>query len=169
LSAYRAWVEAVAGRSDPMFFTVIERASQRAMGVASYLRIDPENGSIEVGHIHFSPLLQRNPAGTEALYLMMRQAFELGYRRFEWKCNALNERSRHAAQRLGLSYEGVFRHATIAKGRNRDTAWYAAVDSEWPRLQAAYDTWLAAENFDDDGRQRVALSALTDPILVARG
>ena len=126
-------------------------------------------GAIEVGHLNFSPLLQRRPGATEAMFLMMKWAFEAGYRRYEWKCNALNQPSRDAAMRLGLSYEGVFRQATISKGRNRDTAWYAAIDGEWPALKAAFETWLAPENFDADGRQRQSLSALTGPVLVARG
>lgn len=169
LADYRAWAAAMAAKSDPLFFAVVPAATGRAAGVASYLRIDPAAGSIEVGHIAYSPLLQRTPAATEALYLLMRQAFELGYRRYEWKCDALNAKSRAAAQRLGLSYEGVFRQATLYKGRNRDTAWYAAVDGEWPRLRAAFETWLAPENFDDHGRQRQPLAALTAPLLVQRG
>ena len=120
------------------------------MGVASYLRIDEEIGSIEVGHILYSPLLQRRRAGTEAMYLMMRRAFdELGYRRYEWKCDALNEASRRAAARLGFVYEGTFRQATIYKGRNRDTAWYSILDSEWPRLRTAFEAWLQPANFDE--------------------
>ena len=124
--------------------------------MASYLRIAPEAGSIEVGHINFSPLLQQTPAATEAMYLMMKRAFDLGYRRYEWKCDALNAPSRTAAERLGLSYEGMFRQATVYKGRNRDTAWYAAIDQEWPALAAAFERWLAPENFDGDGMQRPA-------------
>ena len=139
------------------------------MGVASYLRIDPGNGSIEVGHINYSPLLQRTFAGTEAMYLMMKQAFELGYRRYEWKCNALNAPSREAAQRLGLSFEGIFRQAKIVKGRNRDTAWYAAIDTEWPAVQKAFLRWLDPSNFDEQGKQRIRLSDLTKPILKQRG
>ena len=130
------------------------------MGVASYLRIAPGAGSIEVGHINFSPLLQRTPAATEAMYLMMRHAFELGYRRYEWKCDALNAPSRAAAERLGLSFEGVFRQALVYKGRNRDSAWYAAIDKEWPALKSAFERWLAPENFDASGRQRKKLAEL---------
>ena len=103
------------------------------------------------------------------MYLMMERAFDLGYRRYEWKCNALNEPSRRAAQRLGLSYEGVFRQAAVVKGRNRDTAWYAAIDQEWPALKAAFEQWLESSNFDESGRQRVSLSALTEPLLKQRG
>jgi len=166
---YRDWVNASAASSDPLFFAIIDKSSGRAVGVASYLRIDPRHGSIEVGHLMFSPLLQGRPAATEAMYLMMKRAFELGYRRYEWKCNALNEPSRRAAQRLGLSYEGLFRQAAVIKGRNRDTAWYAAIDSEWPALRAAFQKWMEPSNFDDNGQQRVALSSLTVPLLKQRG
>jgi RimJ/RimL family protein N-acetyltransferase len=168
LDEYRTWMATIAGRDDPQFHAVIDLATNTAVGIASYLRIDPNAGSIEVGHINYSPRLQRSLASTEAMYLMMRRAFELGYRRYEWKCNALNAPSRAAAQRLGFSYEGVFRQATVVKGRNRDTAWYAAIDSEWPALDRAFRQWLDPSNFVD-GRQRVSLRALTEPILVARG
>ncbi len=166
---YRDWVSTSADSNDPMFFAIIDTASGKAVGVASYLRIDPRHGSIEVGHLQFSPLLQGKPAATEAMYLMIKRAFELGYRRYEWKCNSLNEPSRRAAQRLGLSYEGLFRQAAVVKGRNRDTAWYAAIDQEWPSLQAVFQQWLEPNNFDDSGRQKVALSALTAPLLKQRG
>jgi len=169
LDAYAAWVTAVAAAADPQFHAVIDLVSGRPVGVASYLRIDPGAGSIEVGHIHYSPLLQRTIAATEAMYLMMKRAFDLGYRRYEWKCNALNAPSRAAAMRLGFSYEGIFRQARIDKGRNRDTAWYAMIDKEWPALDAAFRRWLDPSNFDERGRQRVALSTLTAPILVSRG
>jgi RimJ/RimL family protein N-acetyltransferase len=166
---YVGWAASVAGKDDPQFHAVIDAATGKAVGVASYLRIDPNAGSIEVGHINYSPRLQQTPAATEAMYLMMRRAFELGYRRYEWKCNALNAPSRAAAQRLGLSYEGVFRQATVVKGRNRDTAWYAAIDREWPALDRAFRQWLDPANFDERGRQRTSLRTLTAPILVARG
>jgi RimJ/RimL family protein N-acetyltransferase len=162
-------VSASATTSDPLFFAIVDKALKRAVGVASYLRIDPRHGSIEVGHLMFSPLLQGKPAATEAMFLMMERAFEMGYRRYEWKCNALNEPSRRAAQRLGLSYEGLFRQAAVVKGRNRDTAWYAAIDQEWPALKAAFQKWLEPSNFDEGGRQRVALSTLTAPLLKQRG
>ena len=164
---YAAWLEQQSRSLDPLFFTVV--MPDGPAGVASYLRIDPANGSIEVGHIHWSPLLQRAPAATEAMYLMMRRVFELGYRRYEWKCNALNAPSRAAAQRLGFSYEGLFRQAGVVKGRNRDTAWYSILDGEWPALRAAYERWLAPSNFDAGGRQKSALSALTAPLLAQRG
>jgi len=167
-SALKAWLEEIASKSDPLFYTVMDRQS-KAVGVASYLRITPASGSIEVGHIHFSPQLQATPAATEAMYLMMRHAFALGYRRYEWKCDALNQRSRRAALRLGLSFEGVFRQATLYKGRNRDTAWYATIDLEWPQLKAAFEAWLDPANFDNSGQQKQSLSDLTAPILVASG
>jgi RimJ/RimL family protein N-acetyltransferase len=169
LDAYITWVTGVVAAADPQFHAVVDLASGRAVGVASYLRIDPAAGSIEVGHIHYSPLLQRTIAATEAMYLMMKRAFDLGYRRYEWKCNALNAPSRAAAMRLGFSYEGIFRQARVDKGRNRDTAWYAMIDREWPALDEAFRRWLDPSNFDERGRQRVALSTLTAPILVSRG
>jgi RimJ/RimL family protein N-acetyltransferase len=169
LTDYRAWMEASCLGDDPLFFAIIDLADGQPAGVASYLRIAPESGSIEVGHIHYAPRLQRSPAATEAMYLLMKQAFALGYRRYEWKCDALNARSRAAAQRLGLSFEGLFRQATVYKGRNRDTAWYAAIDAEWPALSEAFQAWLASDNFDDQGRQRIRLADLTRPILQQRG
>lgn len=169
LLSYRDWVAQFSGTSDPLFFAVVSNETGKAVGVASYLRIDPANGSIEVGHLNFSPLMQQAPVATEAMWLMMREAFALGFRRYEWKCNALNQPSRTAAQRLGLSFEGVFRQAAVVKGHNRDTAWYAAIDSEWPALDEAFRQWLSPDNFDGEGRQRIALSKLTAPILVRRG
>jgi RimJ/RimL family protein N-acetyltransferase len=166
LDSYAEWVASVAGRADPQFWAIVDLEAGTAAGIASYLRVDPAAGSIEVGHINYSPLLQRRPAATEAMYLMMRRAFELGYRRYEWKCDALNAPSRAAAQRLGFSYEGIFRQARVTKGRNRDTAWYAAVDGDWPALDRAFRRWLDPSNFDERGNQRVPLRALTRPILV---
>lgn len=166
---YRDWMGQTCLGDDPLFYAVVERATESAVGVASYLRIDPPNGSIEVGHINYSPPLQRTPAATEAMYLMMKRVFDLGYRRYEWKCNALNAPSRVAAQRLGFSFEGVFRQAAVVKGRNRDTAWYAAIDEEWPALEEAFRRWLDPSNFDAEGRQRRPLSALTGPVLKQRG
>lgn len=163
---YAEWIRNFAVSSDPYFLAIRDCHDDTLLGVASYLRVNPEAGSIEVGHIHFSPLLQRRPAATETMYLMMRWAFQAGYRRYEWKCNALNRRSRQAAQRLGFSYEGIFRQATLSRGRNRDTAWFAMIDKEWPMLEQAFTTWLDDANFDADGRQRVALSSLTAPVRV---
>ncbi len=157
IAAYRQWVEDVCSRDDPLFFAIVD-STEGAVGVASYLRIDPSVGSIEVGHINYSPLLQRRRSGTEAMYLLMRRAFdELGYRRYEWKCDALNAVSRRAAERLGFVYEGTFRQATIYKGRNRDTAWYAIIDSEWPKIRHAMEAWLDPGNFDSNELQRTRL------------
>ena len=154
-AAYAAFVESVQTRGDPLFFAVVEVASRRPVGVASYLRIDPAMGSIEVGHLSYAPALQRHPAATEAMFLMMQRAFdELGYRRYEWKCDALNAPSRRAAERLGFRYEGIFRQHVVTKGRNRDSAWYAIVDGEWPQLKQAFTSWLDPVNFDAAGRQR---------------
>jgi RimJ/RimL family protein N-acetyltransferase len=150
---YRAWMEQTCRADDPFFHAVI--VDGRAVGVASYLRIEPAVGVIEVGHINYSPRLQRTPAATEAMYLMMRRVFdELGYRRYEWKCDALNAPSRAAAQRLGFQFEGIFRQATLYKQRNRDSAWFSILDREWPALKSAFERWLAPENFDAAGRQR---------------
>lgn len=160
-AAYRQMLDKVATSADTLFFTIIDKATMRAVGLASYLRIDPTMGSIEVGHLSFSPLLQRRPAATEAMFLMMRTAFAMGYRRYEWKCNALNEPSRRAAIRLGFSFEGVFRQAAVYKQRNRDTAWYSIIDSEWPALGMAFHAWLAPDNFDAAGKQCRSLSSLT--------
>jgi len=167
LESYRQWMRGYCFADDPLFFAIVDGATDSAVGIASYLRINPASGSIEVGHIKYSPRLQRRPAATEAMFLMLKHAFELGYRRCEWKCDALNAASRAAALRLGLSFEGVFRQATVTRGRNRDTAWYAAIDQEWPALRAAFESWLAPDNFDDEGVQRVRLSELTAPILRA--
>ena len=169
LEAYRQWMEASCLGDDPLFHAIIDGATRQAAGVASFMRIDTRNGVIEVGNINYSPLLQRTPAATEAMYLMMRRAFELGYRRYEWKCDSLNAPSRAAAQRLGFSYEGLFRQATVYKGRSRDTAWYSIIDSEWPQLEQVYTHWLAFDNFDAGGQQRQRLSDLTAPLLKQRG
>jgi len=164
---HHAWIRQATNGNDPLFYAITDLDTGQVGGVASYLRITPGSGSIEVGHINLAPALQRRRAATEAIYLMMQWAFQAGYRRFEWKCDALNRPSRRAAQRLGLSYEGVFRQATVVKGRNRDTAWFAAIDAEWPALRAAFDRWLATENFDATGRQREGLSDLTRPLRAA--
>lgn len=157
---FAAWVAQVAGRPDPQFWAIRPRGGDWA-GMASYLRIEPAHGAIEVGNILFSRALQATPAATEAMALMMARAFDLGYRRYEWKCNALNLPSRRAAQRLGFSFEGVFRQHMVIKGRNRDTAWFSITDGEWPGVRDALGRWLAPDNFDTEGRQRLALSALT--------
>ena len=158
LADYVAWLEKDCTGKDPLFHTVLD-AEERPVGIASYLRIEPGAGCIEVGHIHFSPLLQRTVASTEAMFLMMHRVFdELGYRRYEWKCDALNAPSCQTAKRLGFEFEGIFRQATVYKGRNRDTAWFAIVDSDWPAIRAAYERWLDPANFDAEGRQLAPLA-----------
>lgn len=155
---FEAWLHKTCLGDDPLFHTVRLKETGKAVGVASLMRIDPAMGVIETGHIHYSPLLQRTPASTEAMYLLMRRVFdELGYRRYEWKCNNLNEPSKNAAERLGFTYEGVFRQLGIYKGRNRDTAWFSILDREWPIAKAAFEEWLNPANFDDDGTQRQSL------------
>lgn len=151
-----------AASDDPLFFAVVESKGRQAVGLASYLRIAPAAGSLEIGHLHFSPLMQRTPIATETLYLLLHQAFEeLGYRRCEWKCDSLNAPSRAAAGRFGFRYEGLFRQALVTKGRNRDTAWYAILDSEWVWLSQAYRQWLDPSNFTPEGEQKTRLSQLT--------
>ena len=168
LTSYREWLSNSCLGSDPLFFAIFDAADVQPAGIASYLRIAPASGSIEVGHIHFSPRMQRRRAATEAMYLMMKTAFDLGYRRYEWKCDALNAPSRAAAQRLGFSFEGIFRQATVYKDRNRDTAWYSVTDSEWPTLRQAFLAWLDPSNFDQQRRQRTRLRDLTAPLLKSR-
>ena len=156
-TAFGDWLAGTCRGEDPLFHTILD-TDGRALGLSSYLRIDPGNGVIEVGHIHFSPALRRKALATEAMALMMARVFdELGYRRYEWKCDALNAPSRAAAHRLGFTYEGTFRQAAVVKGRNRDTAWFSVLDSEWPDLRARFARWLDPGNFDAEGRQRSAL------------
>jgi RimJ/RimL family protein N-acetyltransferase len=157
---YQAWLAPRPASEDPLFFAFIDLGRGQAVGLGSYLRIEPGSGSIEVGHLQFSPLMQRTPIATEAMYLMMKYAFELGYRRYEWKCDALNAASRRAAERLGFTFEGIFRQAIVYKGRNRDTAWFSILDREWPALEAALRAWLDPANFDAQGRQRQRFEAL---------
>lgn len=161
LAEFQTWLETICLSKDPLFQAIVEQASAKAVGIASYMRIEPSVGVIEVGNINYAPRLQRTVAATEAMYLMMRRVFdELGYRRYEWKCDALNAPSRSAAERLGFTYEGLFRQALVYKGRNRDTAWYSILDREWPVLKEAYEAWLAPENFDGAGCQRERLAQL---------
>lgn len=164
---YHRWVKDVTSDPGNLFFAVYDLQQQAYLGVLSYLRIAPQAGSIEVGNINFSTAMQRSPVSTEAVYLTMQWAFEAGYRRFEWKCNALNAPSRRAAQRLGFSYEGVFRQALVVKGRNRDTSWFAIIDAEWPALKEAFRVWLDPANFDEHGQQRERLSDLTALVRIA--
>lgn len=168
LADFRIWCEEASQSKDPLFFAIVDLVSQRAVGLASYLRIDPRIGCIEVGHLKFSPALQRTPAATEAMHLMMQRAFGLGYRRYEWKCDALNAPSRAAALRLGFTFEGIFRQATVVRGRNRDTAWYSIIDAEWPAVHLAFECWLDPSNFDAQGRQKARLSVLTEEVRTLR-
>lgn len=162
LDEYRSWMVKVSGDTDTEFYAIVERKTGSALGVASYLNIDENNGSIEVGHLAFSPLLQRKTQATEAMFLMMERAFSLGYRRYVWKCDALNAPSRSAALRLGFMFEGTFRQAIIHKGRNRDTAWFSIIDQEWLPLRVAFTEWLHPTNFDDAGNQRRRLTRLIE-------
>jgi RimJ/RimL family protein N-acetyltransferase len=160
LAEWTAWLEIAAASADPWWHAIVDMRTGHVVGVAAYLRMDVASGSIEVGGLLFSPQLQRKPAATEAMYLMMRRAFdELGYRRYEWKCDCLNAPSRAAALRLGFSYEGIFRQHMVYRGRSRDSAWFSMLDSEWPRLRGKFERWLSPDNFDADGRQKASLSA----------
>jgi RimJ/RimL family protein N-acetyltransferase len=166
-STYREHLAGDERSDDPLFYTLVRLPDERPAGVASYLRIIPEHGVIEIGHIWFGASLRQTSAATEAIYLLSAYAFdELGYRRLEWKCNALNQASRRAAERFGFRFEGVFRQHMVVKGRNRDTAWYAITDEEWPAIRSAFNAWLRPENFDESGRQRRRLAEL---IAEARG
>jgi RimJ/RimL family protein N-acetyltransferase len=163
LSAFEARLRQMASTSDPLFLTILENSSGQPVGYASYMRIEPAHRCIEVGSILFTPALQHTPGATEAMYLMARHVFnDLGYRRYEWKCNALNEPSRRAALRLGFTFEGIFRQHMIVKGRSRDTAWYSMLDSEWPARKASFERWLAPDNFDAQGRQRQSLFSMNE-------
>lgn len=158
-AAYQEHLIQKAALDDPLFFAIIDNQTQRAVGRASYLRMEPAHRVIEVGNILYTPQLQRTAGATEAMYLMARYVFEdLGYRRYEWKCNALNEPSRRAALRLGFTFEGIFRQHMIVKGRNRDTAWYSMLDSEWPQRKQAFERWLDPANFDAHGHQKSSLT-----------
>jgi RimJ/RimL family protein N-acetyltransferase len=158
---FTAWLEQRAASADPLFYAVVDWESMRALGMASFMRIKPDNGVIEIGHIWFAPELQRTRKATEAIYLLAKTAFDdLGYRRLEWKCDSLNMPSRRAADRFGFTFEGIFRQHMIVKGRNRDTAWFSMTDGEWPSRKAAFEAWLAAENFDSAGEQRRSLAEI---------
>ena len=160
-ATFRAWVSDQSAAVDPLFYAIRDRQSDSLGGVASYLNVEPEQGTIEIGHIWFGPALQKTAAATEALFLLLRHALDdLGYRRMEWKCNALNAASRRAAVRLGFAFEGIFYQHRIVKGHNRDTAWYSILDGEWPAIRTNFATWLAPDNFDGSGRQRRSLTDL---------
>lgn len=156
--AYTTWLNEKQAAHDTLFYSIMDIKTRKPVGVIAYLRIDPSNGVIEMGHVVFSPLLQRTPMATEALFLLIQQVFDIwGYRRCEWKCDALNAASRRAAERLGFQFEGVFRQARVYKNRNRDTAWFAIIDKDWAALQSAFSAWLSPENFDAQGIQRQRL------------
>jgi RimJ/RimL family protein N-acetyltransferase len=159
-ASFDVYLQQQAASEDPLFFTVVDKATARAVGQAAYLRAEPIHKVIEVGHIIFTPALQRTIGATEAMFLMAQHVFELGYRRYEWKCNALNAPSLQAARRLGFTFEGVFRQHMIVKGRNRDTAWFSMLDSEWAERKANFARWLSADNFDQQGHQKVSLTEL---------
>lgn len=165
---FTAWLGHLCTLEVLFLYAIIDRANDEAVGFASYLRVDPDSRSIEVGWITFSPRLQRSRLATDTMYVMMREAFAMGYRRYEWKCNALNEPSISAAQRLGFSFEGLFRNALVVKGRNRDTAWFSVIDADWPQLRTAFERWLHPSNFDAEGRQQLRLSDLTADVIRAR-
>lgn len=152
---FQPWLDTAAASADPMFFAVIDRQSGKIAGRQTFMRIDAANGVAEIGNIYWGPLISRRPAATEALFLFADHIFrELGYRRFEWKCNNNNTPSKRAAERFGFSFEGIFRQHLIVKGANRDTAWYSIIDGEWPDLSAAFTAWLDPDNFDAEGRQK---------------
>ncbi len=158
---FTTWLMARAASADPLFFAIVDIAVGRAEGMAAYMRISAADGVIEIGHIWFGAALQQSRKATEAIFLLAQHAFDdLGYRRLEWKCNALNARSRAAAARFGFTYEGTFRQHMITKGRNRDTAWFAIIDGDWPAIRRGFERWLAPENFDPAGRQRASLADL---------
>lgn len=157
--SFNQWLSASAQLEDPLFFSVIDEATNQAVGLVSYLRVDPKVGVAEVGHIHFSSKIQQTAIASESMYLMMQYLFdELGYRRYEWKCDSLNAPSKKAALRLGFEYEGTFKQATIYKNRNRDTAWYAIIDKQWPAIKQSFQVWLDVNNFDDEGCQQTKLA-----------
>lgn len=158
---WQGWLKTAFASGDPLWHAIVDKETGRAVGLAAYLRIDAKSGVIEVGGLNYSKALQRKPAATEAMYLMMRRAFdELGYRRYEWKCDCLNAPSRAAAERLGFAYEGLFRQHMVYRGRSRDTAWFSITDQEWPRVRAGLENWLRPENFDANGKQKASLRQL---------
>ena len=161
LTNFMEWLDKDCLHDDPLFHAIIDKNQNVAVGMASYLRFQQKIGNIEVGHIHYSPPMQQKPIGTEVMYLMMKRVFdELGYRRYEWKCDSLNERSCKAAKRYGFSFEGIFRQHNIVKGHNRDTAWFSIIDKDWDRIKKNYETWLDKTNFDIEGRQKTSLTSL---------
>lgn len=159
LSEFDQCMKKICSDKDTLVYTILDAKTKQPVGVCGYLRINPEHGVIEVGHLHYSILLQKTAAATEAMYLMMKYAFDdLGYRRYEWKCNNLNEPSKKSAIRLGFTFEGVFRQSNVFKKHNRDTAWFSIIDSEWPAIKKRLENWLHSNNFDDQGKQIKNLS-----------
>lgn len=168
IAAFREYLAKLAASEDPLHFTIVDTNAGKAVGTASFMRIEPSHGVIEVGSINFAQRMKQTRLATESIYLMMRRAFdELGYRRYEWKCDSLNAPSRAAALRYGFTFEGLFRKAIVYKGRSRDTAWYSIVDEEWPRVRAAFEAWLAPENFDASGRQKRSLAAIREALITS--
>jgi len=166
--AFTEWIAECAASTDPLFYAIVDRASGVPLGLGSYLRMVPQHGVIEVGHLLFTPRLQRTRQATEAIYLWARHAFDdLGNRRLEWKCNALNAPSRRAAERFGFIFEGQFRRHMAVKGRNRDTAWYSITAEEWPTRRDAFEAWLSPDNFDPSGRQLRSLAEVRQGIQAA--
>jgi RimJ/RimL family protein N-acetyltransferase len=159
LATFQAWMQKVEVSEDPLFCTVIDRRTGKAQGRQAFMRIDAANGAIELGHVLWGPAIARSRVSTEALYLAAQYVFDdLGYRRFEWKCNLLNEPSKNAAKRFGFVFEGIFRQHMVVKGQNRDTAWFAMTDADWVLLKPNYAAWLAPSNFDENGQQRTKLN-----------
>ena len=168
--SYRDYLTQAAKTNDPLHHTIVDTRTGKAVGTAALMRIEPGHGVIEVGHIAYSPLMQRTPAATEAMYLMMKRAFdELGYRRYEWKCDDKNLRSRAAAERYGFTFEGIFRQAIVYKGRSRDTAWFSIIDREWPAIREGFERWLDRSNFNDQGNQKQKLNDLITALRHANG
>jgi RimJ/RimL family protein N-acetyltransferase len=168
-AGYEQWCAGAESSRDPQFYAIVDVTTGRAVGTCTYMRIEPRHGVIEVGNIYFSPRLARTRAATEAMYLLMANAFDLGYRRYEWKCDSCNLPSRAAATRFGFTYEGLFRQAIVNKGRNRDTSWFSIIDGDWTGgLRDAYLRWLSEENFDASGAQKQRLSELTASFVHAR-
>lgn len=161
--AYRRYAEDAARSTDPRHYAVVDQTTNKAVGTLALMRTDTKNGVVEVGFVTFSPLLRQTPLSTEAQFLLMTYVFDtLGYRRYEWKCDSLNAPSRKAAERLGFTFEGIFRQAVVYKGRNRDTAWFSILDKEWPQIKQAFLHWLSTDNFDESGRQRVSLAGIRE-------
>lgn len=158
IADFEQWIDKIEAEADTQLYAILDKTTQQPLGISGYLRINPQLGSIEVGHLHYSKLLQRTAIATECMFLLMRYAFDdLNYRRYEWKCDELNIPSVNAAQRLGFSYEGTFRQSMVYKNRNRNTAWFSIIDKEWPDLKNKFSRWLDLSNFDENGQQKISL------------